>query len=216
MQVVPALRPCVGFLQHNPHHQYDVYTHTAHVVAATPADLAVRWAALLHDCGKPDCFQLDENGIGHFYAHAEVSAKMAEDALLQLKAPTALRGRVCMLIAQHMTPLEPDKRLLRRRLGKYGEPALLELLALQEADFKGADTGAFSQIRTRLAEIQAEDACLTVKDLQINGADLLAAGFLPGPQMGKCLQWLLEQVQDEALPNEKQPLLSAAAVFFSN
>ena len=79
VQVIPALAPCVGFMQHNPHHQHDVYTHTAQVVAATPAQLAVRWAALLHDCGKPDCFSLDEKGIGHFYGHAKVSAQIVDN-----------------------------------------------------------------------------------------------------------------------------------------
>ncbi len=213
VQVVPVLAPCVGFLQHNPHHRHDVYTHTAHVVAAAPADPAVRWAALLHDCGKPVCFQLDETGIGHFYGHAQISAKLANDMLLQLKAPTALRERVCFLIEQHMTPFVPDKRLLRRRLGKYGLEALLDLLALQEADFTGEDGDIFQAVRTLLEEIQAEGACLTVHDLQINGTALLEAGFAPGPEMGKCLQWLLEQVQDEVLPNEKQALLTAAASF---
>ena len=210
-QAVPVLAPCVGFAQHNPHHRYDVYTHTAQVVAAATTDLAVRWAALLHDCGKPHCFQTDEQGIGHFYGHAEISARLAEQTLLALKAPTALRERVCLLIAQHMTPLEPDKKILRRRLGKYGQQAVMQLVALQEADC--ADPQHFEAVRACLAEIQAESACLTLHDLQVRGADLLAAGLAPGPDMGKCLQWLLEQVQDEILPNKKEDLLAAATKF---
>ncbi len=212
-QAVPALAPCVGFAQHNPHHQYDVYTHTAQVVAAAPADLAVRWAALLHDCGKPECFHMDENGIGHFYGHAKISAQLAEQTLLALKAPTALRERVCFLVAHHMTPLEPDKKRLRRQLGKHGNKAIGQLLALQEADLPEPDPLRFRAVRACLAEIQAEAACLRVHDLQINGADLLTAGLAPGPEMGRCLQWLLEQVQDEILPNEKQALLTASAKF---
>ena len=211
-QVVPVLAPCVGFDQHNPHHQHDVYIHTAQVVAAAPKDLAVRWAALLHDCGKPQCFRLDEMGVGHFYGHAEISARLAEQTLLELKAPTALRERVCLLVSQHMTPLEPDKKLLRRRLGKFGYEAVAQLLTLQEADHTG-NKEKFQTIRALLTEIQAENACLTIHDLQINGTDLRSAGFAPGPDMGKCLQWLLEQVQDERIPNEKQALLAAAAKF---
>ena len=209
VQAVPALAPCVGFLQHNPHHQHDVYTHTAQVVAATPADPAVRWAALLHDCGKPACFSQDEQGIGHFYGHAEVSAQKAEQTLLDLKAPTALRERVCLLVARHMTPLEPDKKLLRRYLGKYGVDAIHQLLYLQDADRTGKGMDNTDTIRTLLQELEEENACLTIRDLQINGADLLAAGFAPGPEMGKRLQWLLEQVQDEVIPNEKAALLAA-------
>lgn len=216
-RVVPPLAPCVGFLQHNPHHLYDVYTHTANVVDACPADLTIRWAALLHDCGKPASFQMGDDGRGHFNGHAQISARLADDLLLQLKAPTAMRERVVFLIAHHMTSLEPDKRLLRRRLGKYGKDALLALMALQRADFGGKGTEReqdhFSEVQALLEEVLAEDACLTIKDLRINGQDLQALGFAPGPRLGDCLARLLEQVQDEKLPNDRTALLNAAGSF---
>ena len=216
--VLPELAPCVGFQQHNPHHKYDVYTHTAQVVSAVPGDLAVRWAALLHDCGKPACFTLDETGRGHFIGHAAESAKIAEAVLLRLKAPTALRERVVFLVEKHMTPLAADKKLLRRRLGQYGEEALHQLLALQEADFggKGVKNGEeepFSAIGTLLAEVLAEDACLTVKDLAINGKDLIEMGIPAGPQIGQCLASLLEQVQDEKIPKTREALITATQAF---
>ena len=215
--VLPELAPSVGFLQHNPHHLYDVFTHTAHVVEAARPGLALRWAALLHDCGKPATFFLDENGRGHFHGHAQVSAEMAEEALLRLKAPTALRERVVFLIKQHMTTLSPDKRVLRRWLGKYGLEAVSELLCLQEADFcsKGVvgETDTFELLPKLLDVVLAEQACLQIKDLQIDGRDLRAIGFPAGPLMGKCLAWLLEQVQDESIPNEKEALLHAAAAY---
>lgn len=216
-QAVPALQPCIGFEQRNPHHCYDVYTHTAHVVEQVSGELALRWAALLHDCGKPDCFHLDENGRGHFHGHAKISAQLAEQALLQLKAPTALRERVCFLIAHHMTPLVPDRKLLRKRLGKYGQQALLQLLELQQADFGGKGTTesdtALSDIAAIVQEILSEEPCLTVHDLKINGNDLQKLGFSAGPDIGNCLSCLLEMVQSEELLNEKQ-VLSAAALTF--
>ena len=215
--VLPELAPCVGFLQHSPHHLYDVFTHTAYVVEATPNDLALRWAALLHDCGKPDTFFLDENGRGHFHGHAQVSAKKAEDILLRLKAPTALRERVVFLIDQHMTILSPDKRFLRRWLGKYGHDGVLDLLALQQADFgsKGVDgeTDTFGDLHRLIEEVLAEESCLRIKDLQVSGNDLQALGFPEGPLIGKCLAWLLEQVQDEKISNEKAALLTSAAAY---
>ena len=214
-QAVPALAPCVGFEQHSPYHRYDVYSHTAHVVESSPMDLAVRWAALLHDCGKPHCFTLGEDGVGHFYGHAQISAQLAKDTLTQLKAPKALREHVCFLVGYHMNPLEPDKRLLRRRFSQFGPQAVEDLLALQEADASGLGSGKviFSEVRAILEEILAEDACLSIKDLQISGSDLLSAGFAPGPKMGTCLQWLLQQVIDDILPNEKEALLVAAKEF---
>jgi len=134
---IPELKPMVGMQQNSPHHAYDVFTHTAHVVASMPPDLALRWAALLHDTGKPACYAPDENGRGHFPGHGERSAQLANDVLLRLKAPTALREEVVFLVGHHMMPTEPDKHLLRRRLGKYGVPLFSKLLTLQQGDNAG-------------------------------------------------------------------------------
>ena len=209
-QVIPELMPLMGFDQKNPHHQYDIFTHTAQVVAGTPADLAVRWAALLHDIGKPGCFSQDEQGIGHFYGHAKLGAQIADSILLRLKAPTALRQRVVLLVEQHMTPLEPDKKLLRRRLSKLGSETVHQLLALQRSDMgaKPADDSRFSQIQLLLQEIEAENACLSIRDLAVSGHDLMDLGYR-GPAIGQALQFLLEQVLDERVENEKEALIQA-------
>ena len=212
--VIPELKPAVGFLQHTPHHAYDVFSHTSLVVEGVGDDLALRWAALLHDAGKPNSFTMDENGQGHFKGHAHFSAEIADTVLRRLKAPTALREEVVLLIKQHMTPLEPDKRILRRRLGQYGLETVQKMLTLQKADFAGKGVKdsdpQFPQVEALLEEILAEEACFSLKDLAINGQDLIGLGFEPGPNMGSCLSKLLEQVQDEKIPNEKEALLNAA------
>jgi len=214
-QAIPELAPLVGFDQHSPYHAYDLFTHTAYVTEAMPASLHLRWAALLHDIGKPGTFYRDETGRGHFPGHAALGAEMADAILHRLKAPTALREQVTALISRHMTPLEPDKRLLRRRLGKYGIEGTLDLLALQQADFSSKGTKEtsrmFQEVAACIAEIQSEDACLTVRDLAVNGRDLIQLGFAPGPAIGKCLDTLLAMVQDELLSNTREALLSAAA-----
>ncbi len=210
-RALPELAPCVGFQQHSPHHIYDVYTHTAHVVAAVPPELPLRWAALLHDAGKPSCFTVDEKGQGHFYGHAKISARMADGVLLRLKAPTALRKQVTLLVEQHMTALEPDKKLLKRRISRMGMDTVAQLLQLQQADFGGkgqAEDDHFSRIGVLLQQIATEDTCLSVKDLAVNGHDLMALG-LSGPAVGRALQTLLEQVLEESLSNEKNALLQA-------
>ena len=215
-QVIPELGPSVGFQQHSPHHAYDVFTHTAHVVETVPPTLPLRWAALLHDIGKPASFTRDETGRGHFKGHAKVSQEMADTVLLRLKAPSQLRQQVTELIGQHMTKLEPDKKLLRRRLGKLGQEQLEQLLQLQEADMGSKGTGKsedmeqFTQLRRLIDEILSETACFSIKDLAINGWDLQQLGFAPGPDIGKALSWLLGQVQDEVLPNESASLLKTA------
>lgn len=213
---VPELRPAIGFNQHNPHHIFDVYVHTAKVVEAVPAVLPLRWAALLHDVGKIPTFTTDADGCGHFYGHAEESARMAGDILHRLKAPNTLRERVEFLVARHMQILPPDRRLLRRYLGKFGLEPLLQLLALQKADRIGTgvaqeapDTETVAAI---LRELAAADDCLRVTDLAINGKDLLAMG-LKGRQIGKCLETLLLRVQAEILPNTRAALLEEAHGF---
>lgn len=214
-QVIPELAPSVGFRQNNPHHLYDVYTHTAHVVSAVPRELALRWAALLHDVAKPDCYTEDENGRGHFKGHAALGGTMANEILLRLKAPTALRERVVFLIEHHMVPFQPDKKLLRKRLGKWGVEATEQLLMLQKADFSSKGTGTaqeadiFTACEACLSQVLSEQACLTVKDLAVNGNDLMAMG-ITGKEIGNTLEQLLTRVQNEELPNEKAALLSAA------
>jgi len=211
--VIPELRPLIGFDQRSPHHAYDLFTHVAHVVAGVPKELPLRWAALLHDVGKIPTFTQDETGRGHFYGHAPKGAELADAVLRRLKAPTALRERVVLLIGKHMTRLTPDKKLLRRHLGRLGWETVEQLLYLQEADMGSKGTGKpedleqFLQLRACLEEIRAENACLSLKDLAVNGHDLMQLGFT-GKAIGNCLNALLEQVIDEKLPNEKDALLA--------
>ena len=211
LQVIPELKPAMGFQQHNRNHIYDVFTHICHVTGAAPQDLALRWAALLHDIGKPGTFSWGEDGQGHFYGHDRLSAQMAEEVLLRLKAPNALREEVVFLIAHHMVRPEPDKKLLRRHLSKWGQERLNKLLLLQQADSgsKGVPGKSFpfTEIQAVLEELMAENSCLTLRDLAVNGHDLMALG-LSGNAIGNCLNGLLSQVLDEQIPNEKAALLA--------
>ncbi len=214
-QVIPELGPMIGFDQHSPHHAYDLFTHTAQVTARVPAELTLRWAALLHDIGKVPTFTRDETGRGHFYGHAPKGAEMADAVLRRLKAPTALREQVVLLIGKHMTKPEPNKKVLRRMAGSLGWDTLEELLQLQLADMtskgvsKEGELAVFQELRVLLEEIKEENACLTLKDLAVNGNDLMALGF-QGKAIGQCLNGLLERVLEERLPNEKEALLACA------
>ena len=213
--VIPELQPMLGFDQRSPHHAYDLFTHVAHVVAGVPAELTLRWAALLHDIGKVPTFTQDETGRGHFYGHAPKGAEMAEEVLLRLKAPTALRQQVVLLIDRHMTRLQPDKKQLRRQIGRLGWETVEQILLLQEADMGSKGTGEsddpaiFAAIRQVMEEIRREDSCLSLKDLAVKGNDLMALGFA-GKEIGQMLNSLLEQVLEENLPNDREALLSWA------
>ncbi|MBQ6997844.1 MAG: HD domain-containing protein [Oscillospiraceae bacterium] len=212
-QVIPELKPTIGFRQHSQHHIFDVFTHTAHVTEAVCRELPLRWAALLHDLGKPACLSIDENGEGHFYGHASVGAQLADRILLRLKAPTALRERVVFLVKHHMDSITQERKPLRRLLSRYGEEALQQLMALQTADFtcKGVCGEAFdfAEIKKTIAQIVAEESCLSVKDLAVDGHDMMALG-ITGPAIGRTLNALLDAVLEETLPNEREALIQAA------
>lgn len=215
-QVISELKPMVGFNQHSPHHAYDLYTHTAHVVEKVPGnDVCLRWAALLHDIGKIPTFTQDETGRGHFYGHAEESAKMADRILRRLTMPGDLRDEAVMLIAEHMTRLTPDRKCIRRAIHKFGRFGLEQILTLQKADMDSKGTcehqgdTTFAQIQEILSQLDQEADLPTLRDLQVNGKDMLALG-LTGHAIGETLDRLLEQVVEEVLPNEREALLEAA------
>ena len=140
--VIPELTPMVGFEQHNVHHCYDVYTHTAVAVDHVPPELKLRLAMLFHDIGKPATFSMGEDGQGHFYGHPKVSAALAEQILVRLRAPKRLREAVVRLVRVHDWPLSTEPRLIRRRLQQLGEKGFFDLLRVQ----KGIPPPVFCQI----------------------------------------------------------------------
>ena len=210
--VIPELAPTVDFDQRSPHHAYDLFTHIAKVVENTPADLVLRWTALLHDTGKIATFTTDSTGRGHFYGHDKVGAEIADGILRRLKASTALREQVVLLIGRHMTRLEPNKKVLRRWISRLGLETVWQLLAIQQADMgsKGGEDPVadayFREISDTLREVEEENGCLSLKDLAINGHDLMGIG-ITGKEIGQKLSILLEKVLEEELPNKKDVLL---------
>lgn len=131
---IPALEETVNFNQHSPHHAYDVYTHICHVTAAVPREATLRWAALLHDVGKPACFAQDETGRGHFKGHAQVGAAMAAEILRKLDAPKPLAAEVVWLIDHHMELLPRNEAELSADVERDGLTRTRQLLILKEAD----------------------------------------------------------------------------------
>ena len=170
-------------------------------------------AALLHDVGKASTFTLDENGVGHFYGHATAGDRICRDILGRLRADGFIRDRICYLVHYHDLVFEEDDRLLKRWMSRHGTEVLLEIL-----DFKKADNIAtgnvteelldkFNRIKRRIMEIEKEGDCLRVKDLAVNGKDLMDAGVAPGPAMGGVLEKLLYAVLDGKVENDRAKLL---------
>lgn len=218
-QIIPPLGRMYGFEQHNPHHDSDVWEHTLRAVDASPRDRVLRLAALLHDIGKPDCFAMGSDGIGHFYGHPAKSREIAEDIFDRyLRVDNRTKERVLFLVERHDEKLIPDRKILRRRMAKYGEDALRQLIALSRADLAGQaeQTAAdllqeLDEAERILEELSSESLCLTLRDLAINGGDLMAMGVPKGPEVGRILKELLADVCDEKLVNTPEALRKRAA-----
>ena len=209
--LLPELAPTMNFQQHNPHHCYDIYTHSVKAMSHTSPKLHLRLAALLHDIGKPDCFTMDEQGIGHFYQHASLGAKQADQLCQRLRLDNATRSQVVTLIQSHGIVFSPTDKLIRRWLHRLGEDMFFDLLDLQESDQSACADGLsedLPKIRTLATEILAQKPCLTLKELAVNGHDAIALG-LQGKTIGTALSHLLHLVVDGELSNERTILLDA-------
>lgn len=214
--VLPELSAMRGFDQKNYHHIYDVLTHTAVALSNADNDLVLRMAVLLHDCGKPSTFHLDENGVGHFYGHAVRSAELADGRLWQLKVDTRTRNRIVRLIAHHDSPAEKELSQVVRKMRKLGQDYPL-LVKLRRAD-NLAQAPQFHRSELHdLCEILYEEAAKASEEslgnkLAIDGNDLLNAGALPGKNVGYLLGALADDVLDQKVANEKESLLQYAKV----
>ena len=211
----PEILPMVGFDQKNHHHCYDVWEHTLHAVAAVPADAVLRCAMLLHDIGKPSCFTVDDAGVGHFYGHGMISRELADAMLRRLKCGNEVREKIVRLVEWHDREIQRTDKAIRRALRVLGEDDLRRLIHIKRGD-NLAQAQAYhsrqSEIDTAeeiLDRLIAEDACFSLKQLAVNGRDMMQLG-LQGPAIGKMLESLLDAVVNGDLPNEREVLLDAA------
>ena len=211
-QILPELAPAVGFEQRNPHHCYDVYTHSVKAMEQVPPTPVLRLSALLHDVGKPATFTIDEQGVGHFYGHPKESVRLTQVALDRLRLDHNTRDQVLTLIARHDLPVEASRPWVGRWLSRLGPDSFHDLMLLKRADGLACGTPGNErdiirqQAETLAREILDQTPCLTLKDLAVNGRDAMAAG-LTGPEIGRTLKQLLEQVTEGNLPNDRSVLL---------
>ena len=213
--VLPELMPIAIFNQFNPYHDKDVLNHTLEVLENTPKNLAIRLAALLHDSGKPSTFTVDEKGIGHFYDHEKISAQISKLALSRLKYDNKTVNTVNKLISFHMVSLETKNELkLKKLINNLGKENISALIDLKTADFIAKpDSGSsklyeVAEFRNRVLQIIERKDPLSVKDLAIDGNDILNLGVKEGRLIGKVLSELLELVLKNPELNKSDILLN--------
>ena len=212
---LPELLPCVGFDQRNVHHCYDVWTHSVYAASAIAPDTVLRWAMLLHDIGKPDCFTVDEHGTGHFYGHPARSAELAEAICRRLRMDKKSAQRIVTLVRWHDRDIPRTEKAVARAARQLGEDTLRQLLAVKRADNRAQSplcrgrAADIDRAEAILDDLLARQSCFSLRELAVRGNDLTALG-LRGPAVGEALQKLLDAVMDGSVPNERPALLALA------
>lgn len=214
--ILPELQACVGFDQHTPHHDKDVYQHILAVVENTPPDLILRLAALLHDIAKPLTLSFDDKGIGHFYGHEQEGEKLAGQILRRLRYDNNTIATIKILVREHMQRINYPKINPAKLLARVGKENIEALFTLQEADAKGGSgrsTEGIDEMRRIVNQALAEKRPFSRADLAITGKDLLEIGVTPGAEIGRILDKLLDAVIKNPQLNTKDQLLTLADPF---
>lgn len=222
---IPEIRDMFGFEQNNPYHIFDVWHHTIEVLTevnyfANPNDVILALAAFFHDIGKPHSYQDGSDGIRHFYEHAAKSAEMADSIMRRMHFDNNTRNSVVTLIKYHDADIKPETKHIKRWLNKLGsEPLLRCLFVLKHSDICGQTLEnrakrlrEVDKLFTVLNEVIEQQACFSLKDLAVNGGDLIAAGMKPGKEIGAVLNQMLELVLNDECANDKDALLKAVGI----
>ena len=216
---LPEFDRAMQTAQNHKHHCYSVGEHILHSIEEIEAEPVLRIAMLLHDIGKPDSLTVDEAGITHFHGHPVLGESMARDILRRLKFDNDTIDKVCRLVRFHDygNGIEPDERMTRRAVNKLGEDIFPMFLQVSRADTMAQSMYNREKKLANIAEwsrmydkIKAENQCVSLKTLKINGRDLIGMGVKPGPQLGQILNALLEEVLDEPTRNDEEWLKNRA------
>ena len=209
--IIPEFKATYDFNQCNPHHNLDLFNHIINVVSKVPADLELRYSALLHDIAKPVVQTFDEKGIAHYKTHEIVGADMARDILTRMKLPVKLIDTVVEIIKKHMILYRDvtDKKF-NKLLSEMGYGNLWRLIEHCIADNESKNNKVVStenDLHERLKRAVEKQMQVTVNDLAINGKDLIELGFT-GKEIGQIKKDLLDKYLSEEIQNEKEEILN--------
>lgn len=201
--------------QNNPNHCYTVGGHTLEVLKNTPRDKELRLAALFHDLGKVETKKTDSKGIDHFAGHPVESAKIAHRVFRRLKFDNNTEIRVCRLVETHDWTIGAVPSHMRRYINRIGEDLFPDVFIFNRADIlaqsdyhREEKIGHLESLKAEYERIVADRECVSLKTLAVTGNDLLAAGINEGPEIGRILSDMLNEVIEDPSRNTREYLLS--------
>jgi tRNA nucleotidyltransferase (CCA-adding enzyme) len=216
----PELMEGVG-VEQNRYHTYDVWGHALACMDACEGDAVLRIAALLHDVGKPRSRAFSDKTQDYtFYEHERIGAEMVRPLCLRLRFSTDECQRIEDLVRHHMWHYDEwTDAAVRRWVKRVGLHRIDDLYALRRADVAGkgqgkvvpTDLDSLEALRAHVERVLSAGAALTVRDLKINGHDLMRdLGLAPGRQLGEILNQLLEVVLNDPEENDRGRLMDRA------
>lgn len=215
--IIPEIAPCIDFEQNNPYHDLTVFRHSLKALAFIDGDarqaLVLKLALLLHDIGKPECYTYNkESGIAHFYGHSDVSQQIAAKVLTRLRYSSHTICQVLELIGRHEFEIPQSRASVNRLANKLHYTDFVTLMQMRRCDIMAQNPLHLSwaerlERADKAAELYEkmldEQDLFTLKNLAIDGSDVMALGVPEGKEVGQWLRYALEQVMDGHWENDK-------------
>jgi tRNA nucleotidyltransferase (CCA-adding enzyme) len=215
----PEMLESVGCEQ-NKYHAFDVWGHAMACLDAAPATPVLRMAALLHDVGKPRSRAFsDKTNDYTFYEHERIGAEMVEPLLSRLRFSNEERSHISALVRHHLICYDAawSDGAVRRWIRRVTPELVPDLYLLNEADVRGKgrdcslDLEALSALKAHVERVLTAGAAFSIRDLAVDGKVLMQELSLkPGPDLGRILKSLLDEVVDDPSKNQREALLERA------
>lgn len=211
--IAPEMCLCFETEQNIKWHIYDVGTHSVEVIKHLPEKAYLRFAGMMHDWGKPYTKGKNDEGEDTFRNHAQKSVLLAEKFLEKYKFSNADKDKILRLIKFHDREIIPEKKYVKRAINAVGDDIFQDLIALKRADCLSQNffltaprMDYLDALEALYIEIKENKEPFSVKNLNINGKDLMELGF-QGKEIGDALNFLLEKVIENPDLNEKETLI---------
>lgn len=213
-QILPEFDCMMCTEQETPHHQYNVGEHTLHSMMHVRPDKVLRLTMLFHDMGKPEYKTVDEWGVAHFKKHALASEVITKQVMRRFKFDNDTLRKVSCLVKYHDYRMPAEAKYVRRAMNKISRELFPYYLEVREADVlaqslheRESKLQVIKDTRKLYQEITDNKQCVTIKELDINGSDLIELGMSPGKEIGEALNQLLEIVIEHPKKNKKEHLI---------